>query len=384
MSTPDVSVSASTPAGEAAGRIILTKADPLFELEKDAAGGTDMDAIHDMRVASRRSREALRLFAPLYRKKTVAEWDGVFGGITKTLGRVRDADVYIDMMAGLASKSSDPEERTTLVYLIGYRQGKRADDLERMRKRLGRLGLAAARKRLEKDLLHPRKSADEKRPLGESARESVEARLTAVFSHMPDALTPERSDCQHAMRIDCKHLRYCMETLQPCFDERYEELHALLVGFQNELGELHDLDVFLDLTRDLREDADAKAAGISEAGIAAVLKDLQLRRDRQFKRFRRLALANPEEKLRRCLLDAVAWPPEGQPAETTAESPPPEEAAAPAGVAAPAGEPSPVTPAQTADDEPEPQPAKRTARIRVGNNPPGPGRRSGPPGPERP
>jgi CHAD domain-containing protein len=308
-------VEASTPAGEAAGRILLAKAQPLFELEAAAHGGTDMDAVHDMRVASRRVREALRLFAPLYRRRMFAEWDALFGHVTGSLGLVRDADVYVAAMRGVMGRAKEPDERVTLAYLIGHRQGVRAGDLRRMRKRLERLDLAKLRKRFEKAAVRVRDIPEAAQPLGAIAREAVETRVTAAFGHIPAALTPEDSASQHAMRIACKKLRYAVETLEPCFGDDYDDLHDLLVRFQDELGELHDLDVFLAQVRELRGSAEARAARVPAAGIDAVVRDLESRRARRFARFRSLAHANPESKVRAQLLGALNWMPPEPPAE---------------------------------------------------------------------
>ena len=94
-------VDAHSPLKEAAPAILLAKAEPLFELEAAASGGADMDAVHDMRVASRRLRESMRLLAPLYPPAAFSAWYKRVRRVTRALGPVRDSDVFIDAFSRL-------------------------------------------------------------------------------------------------------------------------------------------------------------------------------------------------------------------------------------------------------------------------------------------
>jgi CHAD domain-containing protein len=297
-----------TPVGDAAGRIIMAKAQPLFEQETGSIGGRDIEVIHDMRVASRRTRAALGLFAPLYRRRTVRELDEALAELTGALGRVRDADVMIETMRAIFGRANDPGERATLAYIIGYRQGARVGEVRRLRKRLASTDLPAIRRRLARAVTSVRDVPEARSPLSTIAREAVEKRVASVFGFVPAVLSPENVEAQHAMRIACKELRDAVETLRPAFDEHYEELHTLLTRFQDELGALHDLDVFIGYVEGLRRDSDARAAGVRPDGLAAVTADLTARRGRRFQRVRQLVNANPEANVRRSLIDAIVQP----------------------------------------------------------------------------
>lgn len=74
----------------------------LLQLAADMAGetagvksGADSEYIHRMRVASRRLRVALPLFAEVFPKKEYAKWVKEVRQITRSLGRARDLDVQI-------------------------------------------------------------------------------------------------------------------------------------------------------------------------------------------------------------------------------------------------------------------------------------------------
>ena len=142
-------VDAHSPLDEAAPAILVAKADPLFELEEAASGGTDMDAVHDMRVASRRLRESMRLLAPLYPQSAFKSWYKRVRNVTRALGPVRDSDVFIDAFARL-NRSLEADGRHAVAFFIGYRMGQRVRELELLQRALGNLDLAESRRSFAK------------------------------------------------------------------------------------------------------------------------------------------------------------------------------------------------------------------------------------------
>ena len=310
--TPD------TPARDAARAIIAAKAQPLFELESAAASGADADAVHDMRVASRRVREALRVFAPVYRRSAVDAMDDVARAVTRALGAVRDADVLIDALERFSAKADSDAERAALGYLIGYRRGVREAELARMRKRLGKLDLRDQEKRFERALRDTRSTPEAKEPLARMARTVVFARIDDFFGHLPDALVPERIEAQHAMRIAGKHLRYAIETLVPCIAPgRYDSLHDALVHFQDVLGEMHDCDVWSSFVLEAGATPEASRAGLTDEGVRALLDDIARRRRRHFQDFRAHLDTYNEAALREAVEEALL-PETPEPAVATA------------------------------------------------------------------
>jgi CHAD domain-containing protein len=257
-----------------------------------------------MRVASRRVREALRLFAPLYGRRTLQGWNDATAAVTRALGAVRDDDVFIAAFARLARDADTAEERTALAWLVGVAQGERSERLRRMRKRLAGLDLGGLRAGLKKTA-RTRAVPEADLPLSALATRAVAERLDAVAALLPAARNESDSASQHALRIAMKRLRYAVETLAPCFDDGFPELHRTLVAFQDALGELHDSDVFLARVREAAKRGDAKAAGVSAAGLAQVVAGLEAARAKRFRRFRRLLSAHPEPRLRAALLAAI-------------------------------------------------------------------------------
>lgn len=294
-------VDADTPLRVAAPAILAAKAAPLFELEARACTGQDAEAVHDMRVASRRTREALRLFEGAYPRHGMRRWARRMRDITRGLGQVRDADVYRIHLISLVDGAT-PSERTALAYLIGREDGAREARVAAMHACVIGLDLGARRSAWETFAQRPA-GADLSEPLGSFSRAAIAPRVDAVYAHLPEALDEMASAAQHAMRIDMKRLRYAVETFAPAFGPAFDDRYPVLKEFQDVLGELHDRDVFTDHV------AAALAAGappgVSDAGLRRILVDLAAERHELFVRFVELVAAWPAETMLLRLVGAL-------------------------------------------------------------------------------
>src|SRR5437763_14351203 len=84
------------PFGEAAQRIIAVRGGELFEHSAGVLDTSDIERVHDMRVATRRLRAALEVFADAFDK---AELKPVLRDVKRladALGERRDPDVHIE------------------------------------------------------------------------------------------------------------------------------------------------------------------------------------------------------------------------------------------------------------------------------------------------
>jgi CHAD domain-containing protein len=100
-----------------------------------------IEALHDMRVGSRRLRAALSVFGKVFPKDEFRALDRQIGRITDALGMVRDLDVQLDYLRTLQA-TLPPNEAYGIGQLI-KQQTKRRDT--------ERKALIAALDRLEKD-----------------------------------------------------------------------------------------------------------------------------------------------------------------------------------------------------------------------------------------
>ncbi|MDZ4168260.1 MAG: CHAD domain-containing protein [Coriobacteriia bacterium] len=302
-------VEAQTPLRVAAPAMILAKAKPLFELEAAAAGGADMDAVHDMRVASRRLREVMRLLEPLYPGPQFAAWFKRVRRVTRALGPVRDSDVFIDDFSRLSSDLGEGGRRC-VAFMVGYRMGQREGELATLNHELARLDLARSKRDLSRLVRSVEDGPDAARPLADFAHAAVAQRAAVVFGAQPAAMPEENMLEQHALRIDYKRLRYAVEAFAPCYGDDFDELHATLTAFQDTLGELHDVDIFLDMLRLPERVVAASRGGVSQSDVAEVIELLERRAHAHYLRFVALVEAHPAERLLPALLLPLVKAPE--------------------------------------------------------------------------
>jgi CHAD domain-containing protein len=104
--------------------------------------GDDIEALHDMRVASRRLRAALSVFAAAFPPKPFTAIEKEVAKTTDALGAVRDSDVQIEFMQ--AAVDAAPEsEKVGLLALVSHLQSERDAQRVLLVKELNRLEKSA-------------------------------------------------------------------------------------------------------------------------------------------------------------------------------------------------------------------------------------------------
>ena len=126
-------------------------------------------------------------------------------------------------------------------------------------------------------------------PLGTNARRILAVRIAEVYSYRPIIHRPEAVEPTHALRISLKRLRYTLELFASVFGDAGNQQTERVKALQETLGDLHDLDVRLDLIHDAtrratrERDAGADAAIIS--GLARYADRERTRRADTHRRF---------------------------------------------------------------------------------------------------
>ena len=97
----EIDVDPFEPYALAAARIVRVRADELFDHSEGVLDTSDIERVHDMRVASRRLRAVLEIFEPCFPQgdfKTVLR---DVKALADALGERRDPDVHIEDMEEL-------------------------------------------------------------------------------------------------------------------------------------------------------------------------------------------------------------------------------------------------------------------------------------------
>jgi len=202
----------------------------------------DVEAVHQMRVATRRLRTALRALrghiAPPTRLKKRLGW------LADALGEVRDHDVILALLRSERLRGASREERERLAALIERLERKRGKAQDRLRAVLKR----PRYKRLLADLamfadqpggtgdhhLAARVLAGVSETLG-----TLVAKSPAMTASEPDA------DALHMLRIQFKRLRYALDFHAAASGLAYDVERRMARALQDVLGELHDRDLLL-------------------------------------------------------------------------------------------------------------------------------------------
>lgn len=224
--------------------------------------GADPEALHDLRVALRRTRSLLRAYRDVFplRKRLRR----ALSALAAATNPARDAEVLHVLYVGLLPTLVCPAEAQAGVNWLGLRLDAEVAETAQ-----------AARAALERELEHLcrhlhhalQAQADTDGPpwravLGpmlETSWQQLEADLQTLHGHFDMAGA-------HQARIAAKRLRYLLEPLRDVASAEVAAAAAAMVSttrsLQTLLGDLHDVQVFADwLVRS------AEAVGARQAGI---------------------------------------------------------------------------------------------------------------------
>jgi CHAD domain-containing protein len=307
------------PFYEAARPAITAKLDDLFKHDEGTRSGEDIEELHDMRVASRRLREVMDIFAVCFPPRLYRPLRKTAALVTRALGEVRDRDVLLEGLAQYRDQAPD-EERLGVEDLIATLRDERNAFREKMLAALDEIDRRDFRRDLEAllgaDLQEPRKQGGLRSDatLRENAQRICVVRVADFYGLAPAVHDPERVEELHELRIAAKHLRYALEIFQVCFGEDIEKRIEEIKSVQDQIGQIHDCDVLVEL---LRRHLSVVAQRTHEALVAIAAEALP-HEDRMARVRDALAGADPRlgllsllghklDERRRRYLDFVQW-----------------------------------------------------------------------------
>jgi len=123
---PIPELSADSSYAEAAASIVAVRADELAEHARGVLDTSDIERVHDMRVATRRLRAALEVFEPCFPAKPYRRTLREVKRLADGLGERRDRDVAIAAMGGFNEQMPAPDRRG-VSSLIGKLRDEQAE-----------------------------------------------------------------------------------------------------------------------------------------------------------------------------------------------------------------------------------------------------------------
>jgi len=235
---------------------LASKGQELFKLRRKVLRGFGPEDVHDLRVSSRRMREALKLFAPCFPAGGAGKLSKDLRHLTRLLGEMRNHDeaaAFFGALAGEVDGGCSAELHAFTGTLLARREEAAAELAQGLKRALTRSFRSRCRKLVNQPLLfqRPENGTDPLAPMADFAGSAVASRYFAVEELIPAARGLKAFDAQHRLRIAVKHLRYRVELLAFHFGEGFTELHARLKEYQDVLGQMHDLRVFLEMAEGL-------------------------------------------------------------------------------------------------------------------------------------
>ena len=231
-----------------ATKVILRR---LFEIMKANEPGVkadiDTEFLHDYRIAIRRTRSALSQIRNVFPDKETEYFKDSFRSLGQRTNTLRDLDVYL-LSEDEFEARLPPMMRDDILPLFDHLRILREAELAMVVDSLSSSDYARALGEWEAFLNEPvpKKpvAANAAVPIVELAQKRIYKRYRKVIEYGNLILTHTQDELLHALRIECKKLRYLMEFFASLFPEKkMTRMVNQLKKLQDNLGEFNDLSV---------------------------------------------------------------------------------------------------------------------------------------------
>ncbi len=210
-------------------------------LEKDL----DTEFLHDFRVASRRTRSALGQIKPVFPQNTTGRFKKDFSFVGKLSNQLRDLDVYL-LKEEAFKAMLPPVLRGDIDPLFDYLRKNRSKALKHVIS-----GFESGKYRqilqdweafLDEPVQDPPAAPNADLPIITLARKRIYKQYRRIVKDGSRILENTDDEKLHALRIECKELRYLMEFFSSLFPRKKNNiLIAQLKTLQDNLGDFNDL-----------------------------------------------------------------------------------------------------------------------------------------------
>jgi CHAD domain-containing protein len=252
-------IEADDSMAEAARKTLHFHLQRMLYHESGTRQGVDIEELHDMRVATRRMRAALRVFHDYLNLKEMAPFVKGLRRAGRTLGAVRDLDVFHHKMQTYLD-ALPPERKTELDPLLAAWQAQRQEARQEMIAFLDSARYARFKEQFSQFLQTPGRGAlPALTPDGDLIPQRVRqvvpviihTRLASVRAHGEWVSAPETPlEHFHRLRIASKELRYALEFFEEVLGPESKTLIDRMKALQDHLGDLQDAIVACNLLRD--------------------------------------------------------------------------------------------------------------------------------------
>jgi len=205
--------------------------------------GLDPEHLHDMRVATRRMRAALRVFGDALPQRRVESLRRNLRWLGGTLGAVRDLDVYSIHLAEELPQVSEELQPALDIYrahLVRQRAKARRDLLKTLETKRYASFVKHLRGFLDAGAPIRPRAPRASEPVTAAADQLIRKKLDKVLEHAR-SLNPQSADSRlHSLRIRCKRLRYACEFFTDLYGKPAVKFASRVTALQDALGDHQD------------------------------------------------------------------------------------------------------------------------------------------------
>lgn len=262
---PDIRVRDSM--AEAGRKVLNFHFQRMLQKEADTRLGEDIEALHAMRVATRRMRAAFRVFKPYYQKDVIKQHRQGLKSTGRILGAVRDWDVLLKKTLDYY-EALQPAENVGLKFLVEFWSHEREMAQNQLLAFLDGQDFHDFKLAFSEFVHVPSDELEAVNPKNwlvyKDAPPLIILRYEQVLAHEKNLLNPTVKQL-HALRIDFKRLRYTVEFFHSTLSEGADFCIAEIKLLQDHLGDLNDADVALQWI--LKFLAEQKSSSVVVAGV---------------------------------------------------------------------------------------------------------------------
>ncbi len=270
------------PMSEAGRKLLRLHFGRMLANEAGTRAGEDIEALHDMRVATRRMRAAYGIFAEHFDSAVLDPFNKGLRRTGRSLGAVRDLDVLLEKAeAYRAALPPDAAVEGDIGPLVDDWHARRAVARRQMLDYLDGQGYRTFVAAFRVFLTTPGAGAltypTDQQPVPYQVRHVVPrlifTRYEAVRAYEP-VIAAVPLPTYHLLRIDCKRLRYALEFFRDVLGPETPALIKQVTALQDLLGALQDAHVAEGLIADFLQNQPKrkkKAPAISLAGVEQYL-----------------------------------------------------------------------------------------------------------------
>ena len=279
-------VTADDHIAEAGRKVMRFHLARMLDHEPAVRAGIESEAVHKMRVATRRQRAAWRIFGEAFGQRRTKRYRDGLRDTARRLGAVRDLDVQLEAADAYRADLPITEQRALEPLLAAWRQHR--DDARVLL--LRELDSTGFRRWMDDYVDFVRTEGAAVRPVDavqpHRIRDTAPSRIWTAYEGVrsyESVLRWADVPTLHELRIAGKWLRYSMEFVREPLGPDVDPLIARVTALQDHLGLMNDADVTAAMTRTFLVEHTGDLSATESAAIGRYLVD----REKEVARLRR-------------------------------------------------------------------------------------------------